>query len=70
MFYKYDEIIKEIAERETVPVISLSIEKMADEIEERTGFRPSKNTIWLALRRIGAKPQGRKFIYRHNEGKE
>lgn len=70
MSYQYDDLIKEIAERETVPVIDVSIDKIADEIEKRTGKRPAKNTIWLALQRMGAKSSGRKFIYQHNKGKQ
>jgi hypothetical protein len=70
MSYKYDALIKEIIDRETVPVIDVSIDKIADEIEKRTGERPSKNTIWIALTRMGAKASGRKFVYRHNGGKE
>jgi len=69
MSYKYDEIIKEIARRETVPVINVSIDKIADEIELRMGEKPSKNTIWKALNRLGAQASGKKFVYRHNAGK-
>lgn len=69
MSYQYDKIIKEIAERETVPVIDVSIDKIVEEIEQRTGDKPSKNTVWKALQRLGAKSSGRKFVYRHNEGK-
>jgi len=69
MSYKYDNLIKEIVQRETVPVIDVSIDKIADEIERRTGERPAKNTVWLALQRLGAKASGKKFVYRHNEGK-
>jgi hypothetical protein len=67
MSYKYEELIKEIIERETVPVIDVSIDKIADEIERRTGERPAKNTVWLALQRLGAKSSGKKFVYRWRE---
>lgn len=60
-----DVMVREIAERETKPVIDKSIEKIADEIEKRVGSRPSKSVIWASLHRIGAQASGRKFIYRH-----
>lgn len=67
--FKLSEITQEvraIAERETVPVIALSIDKIADELEKKHGRRPSKSMIWAALRAIGAVAKGRKFIYRSN----
>jgi hypothetical protein len=69
MSYRYDDLIKEIARRETKPIVDVSIEKIADEIERRTGERPAKNTIWLALQRIGAVSSGKKFIYKWKEKK-
>lgn len=70
--FKLSEITQEvraIAERETVPVIALSIDKIADELEKKYGARPSKSMIWAALHAIGAVSQGRKFVYRHNPPK-
>lgn len=62
-----DSLVQKIAKRQTKPIIDASIDNMADEIEGITGVRPSKNTIWLSLKRIGAVASGRKFVYRHNE---
>jgi len=64
MSTEIDNLVKEIAERETKPVIDASIDKIADEIERRTGTRPAKQTIWLSLRRLGAVASGKKFVYR------
>jgi hypothetical protein len=64
-----DKLVEEIARRETKPVIDKSIEQIVAEIATRTGRTYSKKTIWLSLQRIGAKASGRKFVYRHNEGK-
>lgn len=65
-----DVLVKEIAEREILPVIGLSIDQIADEVEKRTGKRPSKSVVWSSLQRLGAVSRGRKFVYKHNEGKE
>ena len=62
-----DELVKEIAERQTKPVIDASIDQIADEIEARGMKKPSKAAIWLSLHRIGAVSSGRKFIYKHNK---
>lgn len=62
--------MKAIAEREVKPVIALSIDKIADELEKKHGARPSKSMIWMALRNLGAVAEGRKFVYRHNPPKD
>ena len=59
-----DDLVKEIARRETKPIIDASIDKIADEIFRRTGHRPAKQTIWLSLQRLGAVASGKKFVYR------
>jgi len=64
-----DKLVEEIARRETKPVIDKSIDQIVLEIAERTGKTYSKRTIWLSLQKIGAKASGKKFVYRHNEGK-
>jgi hypothetical protein len=65
-----DALVQEIAQRQTKPIIDASIDKIADEIAERTGNRPAKQTIWLSLSRIGAVASGKKFVYRWKDDHE
>ena len=65
-----DPMVKEIAQRETMPIIGYSIDQIADEIFTRTGVRPSKSVISASLYRIGAVSNGRKFVYKHKRSHE
>jgi len=56
----YREIISEFVQDNTAPALTVSLRDIIDEIEQRTGKKPSTNTISYILGEMGYKTKDKR----------
>jgi len=66
---KLDALVKRLARKYTSPMIDSSLRNMAEEIKAETGVEPSTSVLAASLRRVGAKANGRRWVWLHNPGR-
>lgn len=58
-----DQIIKKIVDRKKAEMLNASVRDIAELVFKETGdYKPSTSVVADALRRIGAKAQGRRWV--------
>lgn len=66
---KLDALVKKLAREYVNPTINASLRDMALAIKRETGIEPSTSVVAASLRRIGARADGHRWIWRGRGGR-